>query len=119
MPKISKPGIMNYLDELYFLLGYLEGLASKDLVLSSEMDKVEAVVLANPFFKRLQKPVLVIYDKEEYEDDTDPSDWNDEAYEEVGWSFDDMNPSHDPSQNPWIDVFGPGEEAEMAYWNHD
>ena len=72
---------MNHLDELYFLLGYLEGLASKDLVLSAEMDKVEAVILANPFFKSLEKPVAFIYDKEDYEDDTDPADWNDEEYE--------------------------------------
>ena len=27
------------------------------------------------------------------------------------------NPAHDRTQNPWIDVFGPGEEAEDAYWN--
>jgi hypothetical protein len=30
-----------------------------------------------------------------------------------------MNPAHDPSENPWIDVFGPGDEAETAYWNTD
>lgn len=109
---------MNYLEELYFLLGYLEGLASKDLVLASEMDKVEAIIFVNPFFKLPQKLTTFIDDEENY-NDTDPAEWNDEAYDEVGWSFDDMNPSHDPSQNPWIDVSGPGEEAEMAYWNHD
>lgn len=27
------------------------------------------------------------------------------------------NPAQDPSQNPWIDVFGEGEEAEDAYWS--
>lgn len=26
---------------------------------------------------------------------------------------------YDRSENPWIDVFGPGEEAETAYWNTD
>lgn len=25
----------------------------------------------------------------------------------------------DSNENPWIDVFGPGEEAETAYWNTD
>lgn len=26
---------------------------------------------------------------------------------------------YDSSANPWIEVFGPGDEAEMAYWNND
>ncbi len=29
------------------------------------------------------------------------------------------NPAHDPDENPWIDFFGAGEEAETAYWNCD
>ena len=33
------------------------------------------------------------------------------------WDYDPMNEAHDPGNNPWIDVFGPGEEAEMAYLN--
>jgi hypothetical protein len=33
------------------------------------------------------------------------------------WNYDHSNPAHNPSENPWIDVFGPGEEAESAYWN--
>ena len=31
----------------------------------------------------------------------------------------DYNQPHSPSENPWIDVFGAGEEAEAAYWNTD
>jgi hypothetical protein len=27
------------------------------------------------------------------------------------------DPRYDRSENPWIDVFGEGEEAEVAYWN--
>src|SRR6056297_3524525 len=27
------------------------------------------------------------------------------------WNYDPMNPAHDPGENPWIDVFGPGDEA--------
>lgn len=29
------------------------------------------------------------------------------------------DPRYDRSENPWIDVFGEGEEAETAYWNTD
>lgn len=29
------------------------------------------------------------------------------------------DPRYDRNENPWIDVFGPGEEAETAYWNTD
>ena len=29
------------------------------------------------------------------------------------------DPRYDRSENPWIDVFGEGEEAEVAYWNTD
>jgi len=35
------------------------------------------------------------------------------------WNYNPNNPAHDPTQNPWIEVFGPGEEAEAAYWNTD
>ena len=27
------------------------------------------------------------------------------------------DPRHDRQENPWIDVFGEGDEAETAYWN--
>ncbi|WP_165806010.1 exodeoxyribonuclease X C-terminal domain-containing protein [Marixanthomonas spongiae] len=33
------------------------------------------------------------------------------------WDYDYNNPAHDQSENPWIEVFGPGDEAETAYWN--
>lgn len=29
------------------------------------------------------------------------------------------DPRYDRDENPWIDVFGPGDEAETAYWNTD
>lgn len=35
------------------------------------------------------------------------------------WDYDPMNPAHNRGDNPWIDVFGPREEAEAAYWNTD
>ena len=43
--------------------------------------------------------------------------WQDDELEMGDWNFDRNNPAHDPSENPWIDVYGPGEEAETAYWN--
>lgn len=35
------------------------------------------------------------------------------------WQYDRNNPAHNPSENPWIEIFGPGDEAETAYWNTD
>ncbi len=43
--------------------------------------------------------------------------WSEDDLAFGDWNYDRMNPAHDPSDNPWIDVFGPGEEAEAAYWN--
>lgn len=43
--------------------------------------------------------------------------WTDDELSFGDWNFDRMNPAHNPHENPWIDVFGPGEEAEAAYWN--
>jgi hypothetical protein len=37
----------------------------------------------------------------------------------AAWDYNRYNPAHDPNENPWIDVFGPGDEAETAYWNTD
>ena len=45
--------------------------------------------------------------------------WDEDELAVGDWDYDRMNPAHDPSDNPWIDVFGPGEEAEAAYWNTD
>lgn len=110
---------MNNIEELYHLLGYLEGLATKDAVLPKEMEKVKIIIQQNSLFEGS----IGHFSVKDYEDDsieqTNHKNWSEEDYEEVGWSLDDMNPAHDPLQNPWIDVSGPGEEAEMAYWNHD
>jgi hypothetical protein len=62
-------------------------------------------------------------DDNEYDDDDSYVDYH-RSYSqrelEMGdWDYDPMNPAHDPSENPWIDVFGPGFEAEQAYWNTD
>jgi len=39
----------------------------------------------------------------------------DMPYNDKVYRVDD--PANDPNQNPWIEVFGEGEEAETAYWN--
>jgi len=69
-----------------------------------------------------------VYDEDEepyyddcYEDDPWHHHWTDEELEMGNWmhGYDPMNEAHDLGNNPWIDVFGPGEEAETAYWNTD
>lgn len=121
---------MANLDELYHTLGYLEGLSMKVLILPHEMGKVKSIIQTNSFFEgtigHISTTVTDDNDadwdanwQEEYFDCTYQRNWSEEDYEEAGWDIDDLDPSHDPSQNPWIDVFGPGEDAEMAYLNHD
>ena len=53
------------------------------------------------------------------DDITRRKEWSEDELAFGDWDYDRMNPAHDPSGNPWIDVFGPGEEAEAAYWNTD
>lgn len=56
----------------------------------------------------------------EYDDYDDyHRSYDQDELEMADWDYDPMNPAHDPSENPWIDVFGPGDEAETAYWNTD
>lgn len=45
--------------------------------------------------------------------------WNQDDLVGADWQYDRNNPAHNPSENPWIDIFGPGDEAETAYWNTD
>lgn len=56
--------------------------------------------------------------EDEYlDDDPHNNHWEDSELYMGDWEYDQMNPAHCPSENPWIDVFGPGDEAETAYWN--
>jgi len=52
---------------------------------------------------------------EELEDGSEVKNYRDSDK----FKFDPMNPAHDRSQNPWIDILGDDEEAETAYWNTD
>ena len=110
---------MTDLEELYHLQGYLEGLSVKLRVFPQEMKKVRLIIQSNPFFKE----AIACFDEDyidiDFTDRPLHRNWTEDDYNEAGWDTDDLNPAHDPSQNPWIDVSGPGDEAEMAYWNHD
>ena len=54
-----------------------------------------------------------------FESDDDERDYSDEELQRADWvnGYDEFNEAHDPSCNPWIEEFGPGEEAETTYWN--
>ena len=65
-------------------------------------------------------------DNFEDEDDYDEDDYNEDDYDEDNYNENDYDDSmdmigeewkHDSSVNPWLDVYGPGDEAEAAYWN--
>ena len=65
-----------------------------------------------------------IWEKEQNEIGYENNSSSHRTYDEdelmgANWDYDPYNPAHDPSENPWIDVFGPGDEAEEAYWNTD
>ena len=47
------------------------------------------------------------------------SKWSPEKLKSANWDYDINDQAHDSIDNSWIDVFGPGEEAETAYWNTD
>jgi len=52
-----------------------------------------------------------------YDDDPYHHNWSNKELAMEYWDCDLRNPAHDPRDNPWIDFFGPGEEAEVAYLN--
>jgi hypothetical protein len=97
---------MDAVEELYYLLGRLESLQMKNEVRVDELNFARNILEKNKFFK-------------ETEDEFDLEDENEEYYSD----YDDSepiimgDPRYDRSENPWIDVFGEGEEAEAAYWN--
>lgn len=56
---------------------------------------------------------IVAMDEEDFLDDDLT-----QKYEDVS-DFNEWGNYHGRDENPWIDVFGPGDEAETAYWNTD
>jgi hypothetical protein len=95
-------------------------------------DDLESIVYAKPSFKFTAEAETVRQQKREkmeaasndddYEYDSTSHTrrrWSHDELADGDWDYDYSNPSHNPSDNPWIDVFGPGDEAEAAYWNTD
>lgn len=56
-----------------------------------------------------------------YEDDKELPELEDDYRERepVDYEDDDWEEDYSSAENSWVDVFGPGEEAETAYWNTD
>ena len=55
---------------------------------------------------------------EDFDSESDRKHWSTEELQQGDWfhGYDEFNEAHAPSWNPWIEEFGPGEEAETAYW---
>ncbi|MCH8902567.1 MAG: hypothetical protein IIA45_01455 [Bacteroidetes bacterium] len=93
--------------------------------------KERAGLVANPLANTITTHTRLDYDEigdgdidAEHYEDVDEDDFFHQNYgvDDLAmgdWNYDPMNPAHDPSQNPWIDVFGPSDEAESAYRNTD
>src|SRR5690554_2786829 len=97
---------MKAIEELYYLLGRLESLKIKNDVRVEELSFVRDILEKNQSFKETGDKFDPEYDQDEYSYDYDDSE-----------PFRMGDPRYDSSENPWIDVFGEGEEAEAAYWN--
>jgi hypothetical protein len=94
-------------------------------------DDLESIVAAKPGFalsteaeaaRQQKREKMEASNDEVYEYDSDSNTrrrWSHDELAGGDWDYDYSNPSHNPSDNPWIDVFGPGDEAEAAYWNTD
>lgn len=94
---------MSGLDELYYMLGRLECLQVKNNVKVDELNFVSNILEKNHFFREID-------DIHEFES-RDFVDYDDSKPIMMG------DPRCDQYENPWIDVFGEGDEAEAAYWN--
>lgn len=97
---------MKAIEKLYYLLGRLESLKIKNAVRVEELSFVRNILEKNRFFRETDDEFDSEYSQNEYSsgyDDNEPFMMGD--------------PRYDSSENPWIDVFGEGEEAEAAYWN--
>jgi hypothetical protein len=89
-------------------------------------DTLEAIRKSLPDFVLTERAEEVRMEKMEEWDsvrvNTDPCIESKQIYEQwemedADWNYDPMNLAYDQDENPWIDVFGPGDEAETAYWN--
>ena len=103
---------MKGIDELYYITGRLEGLLNNKQVKAKELDFIKEILEENLCFQETNQSDFDIEDEEfDYEYD----DYDDVYYDDEPYMIGD--PRFDRNENPWIDVFGEGEEAETAYWN--
>jgi hypothetical protein len=96
---------MKQIEELYYMLGRLEGLKAKTAIKVEELEFARSILEQNQYFRDDDREV-------EFESNsTSYIDFSDDDTVIMG------DPRHDSDENPWIDVFGEGEEAEDAYRN--
>lgn len=71
----------------------------------NDINTIVKIAIPNDIHLILQQKALQLENEDEEED----NDGYDNSYYE----------RKSCSENPWVDVFGEGEEAETAYWNTD
>jgi len=79
--------------------------------------------LSFPFFLTTKEFLFETFGNEDIgevdkEEDDNNNDYDD-SFDNNDESFMVGDPRYDSNENPWIDVFGYGDEAETAYWNTD
>lgn len=105
------------------MLGRLEGLKNvKKDILAKDLDFVEEILNSNVFLTTDKKRwELSDFDGISY--DSDPAEGfceeDERRYKYGNYKEPYMmgDPRYDRGANPWIEVFGEGDEAEDAYWN--
>jgi hypothetical protein len=92
------------------------------------------LIKGNYILDKIIFPEMKQYDKHESDKSADignePNDFYDEEndysdnkrYDEIDlaladWDYNPSTPAHNPSENIWIEILGPVEEAEIAYYN--
>ena len=116
--------LLNNREQKYWALDPIEIkvlLNIKKEQLSSNLDSVEDIIEYFENFdegENLKKDDLD--DEDEYEDEIE-----DDLHRKIKYNIISDSNSNDwasyksRDENPWVDVFGPGDEAETAYWNTD
>jgi hypothetical protein len=110
---------LSYIKERDFNLAKSEFDVAKSLSNDFDGDKFQKAIQIESKKIILETEINELIDIDHEIEEQEASDYEEELYDLAtgDWDYNPRNPAHDPSQNVWIDVFGPGEEAEAAYWN--
>lgn len=110
---------LSYIKERDFNLAKSEFDVAKSLSNDFDGDKFQKAIQIESKKIILETELNELIDIDHEIEEQEASDYEKELYDLAtgDWDYNPRNPAHDPSQNVWIDVFGPGEEAEAAYWN--